>query len=205
MTLQKEITELNRDNRLISATSAVVSMKRLSAQNPEYVQVGPTIGGVEILTSCEHGFYGDDATTGPVGGLVLNEEMHLRFSLDQTGIYNLAIAINANPDEITIEQPQPSPASDGVVNLAFGGRRDAETYEIKIQYKKPSGKVIREYIFYKAVPTPEFVTRHMSGQVVTFECKFRLLQDLSQDDGKRYFSVADYYDSDYGELTKPNY
>ena len=205
MTLQKEIAELNRDNRLITATSAIVSLKRLSALNPEYVQVGPTIGGVDILSSCEHGFFGDDATTGPIGGLVLNEEMHLRFALDQTGIYNLAIAINANPNDIMIVQPEPSPPSDGVVLLQCGGRRDAEMYEIKVQYRKPSQKAIREYVFFKAVTTPDFVIRHVSGRVVTYECRFRLLEDLSQPDGGRYFSVSDYYDSDYGELVSPNY
>jgi hypothetical protein len=204
MTLQKETEELNRDNRLITASSAIISIKKLSAQNPSYVQIGPTIGGLDIRNICEHEFFGDDGTTGPIGALVLNEEMRLRFALSQAGIYNLAVAINADPGSLIITQPVPSPPSDGSVALAFGGRRDTETYEIKAEIKKPSEKTIREYIFYIAIPVPDLITHYENGRIVSFECGFRLLMDISKDEGKRYFSVTDYYDSEYGELAPPD-
>jgi len=204
MTLQKEIEQLNRDNRLIIASSAIISVKRLAALNPSYVQIGPTIGGVEILNLCEHGFFGDDGTTGPIGALVLSEEMHVKFALSQTGLYNLALAINANPDGLIITEPVPSPPADGIVSFEFGGRRDAETYEIKVQVKKPSEMMIREYILYKAIPIPDVITHYMNRRVVAYNCTFRLLMDYTKDDGKQYFRVADYYDSEYGELVTPS-
>jgi hypothetical protein len=206
MTLTKTLDDVKRDNRLVILSPAVVSVKRLKATNPSYVQLGPTFGGVEISTAADVEYFGDDATVGPIGGLVTGENVSLRFSLSQAGIYNLATAINYNDeDNIEITQPVADPPDDGVVLLQAGGKRNLEQYEIKIQVSLDSGKKIREYIFFKAVPDVDFMHRYVDKSRTLCECRFRVLVDTSKPEGKRYFSVTDYLDSDHGTIEAPLY
>jgi hypothetical protein len=207
MTLQKQVDDLSRDNRLLVASSGVVSVKRLNASNQtNYYQVGPTVGGFEVFFQSDIEYFGDDATNGPVGGLVIGESARLRFSLSQGGMFNLSMAMNYNNDDhIDITQPVVHPPSDGQIQFKAGGRRDLEEYEIKVQIKSASGQKIREYIFYKAVPAPDFSQRYMDGSRTLVECNFVLLMDISKSESERYFTVVDYVDSDYGQIVPPAY
>lgn len=206
MTLQKQMDDLSRDNRLLVASSGVVSVKRLNALHPEYYQVGPTVGGLEVFFQSDVEYFGDDGTNGPVGGLVIGESARLRFSLSQGGMFNLSIAMNYNNDDhIDITQPVVSPPSDGKIQLKAGGKRDLEEYEIRVQIKSASGQKIREYIFYKAVPMPNFSQRYIDGSRTLVECNFVLLMDTSKAESERYFTVVDYVDSEYGQIETPSY
>ena len=136
----------------------------------------------------------------------MQENGLLKFSLSQAGLYNLAIAMNCNDeDHIEITQPVSDPASDGEVHFQMGGRHDCEEYEIIVQAKIASGKKIREYIFFKAVPETDFIHRYMDDSKTLIECRFKLFMDLSKPADKRYFSITDYFDSDHGTIEKPFY
>lgn len=206
MTLTKTLEPIKQDTRLVVQSPAVVSIKRLSASNPQYMQIGSTIGGVDIDIQTESASYGDDATTGAVGSLVINETASLSFTLSQAGIYNLAIAMNRNDaDHIDITQPVMNPPQDGIVNMNFGGRRDMETYEIKVQSRIASGKRIREYIFFKAVPDVSFTHTYIDKFRTVVECRFNLLIDKTKPEDERLFSITDYYDSEQGNIQAPRY
>jgi hypothetical protein len=206
MTLQKTIEEINRNKELITISPAVVSVKRLGAASPEYVQIGPVIDGVHIGFRSDVEQFCDDGTTGPIGAVVYGESVTLRFTLAQAGIFNLATALNYNDEDyIGITQPVENPPADGVVAFQPGGKRDVEEYEIKVQIRLASGKKIREYIFFKAVPEPDFAHAYTRDERTVYECEFSLLMDQSKPDGKRYFSVTDYFDSEHGEIGAPGY
>lgn len=206
MTLQKTIEEINRNKELITISPAVVSVKRLGASSAEYVQIGPVIDGVHVGFSSDVDHYCDDGATGPIGAVVYGESAILRFTLAQAGIFNLATALNYNDEDyIEITQPVVDPPADGVVVFQPGGKRDVEEYEIKVQIRLASGKKIREYIFFKAVPEPDFAHAYTRDERTVYDCEFRLLMDQSKPDGKRYFSVTEYFDSEHGVISPPDY
>lgn len=206
MTLQKTIEEINRNKELITISPAVISVKRFGEAIPEYVQIGPVIDGVHVGFSSDVQRFCDDGTTGPIGAVVYGESVTLRFALAQAGIFNLATALNYYDEGyIGITQPVADPPADGVVVFQPGGKRDVEEYEIKVQIRMASGNKIREYIFFKAVPEPDFAHAYTRDERTVYECEFRLLIDKSKPEGKRYFSVTDYLDSEHGVIGAPNY
>lgn len=206
MTLQKTIDEINRNNELVTLSPAVVSIKRLGATAPEYMQIGPTIDGVHIDLNSNVNHFGDDGSTGPIGAIVYGESVTLRLSLAQAGLFNLLTALNYNDEDyIDITQPVAGPVGDGVVAFQSGGKRDVEEYEIKVQIRLASGNKIREYIFFKAIPEPDFTHGYRHNERTVYECNFKLLMDQSKPDCKQFFSVTDYFDSEHSEINPPNY
>ena len=206
MTLQKTIDNLNRENDLVVVSPAAISIKSLVVPGADYIQIGPTLNGFHLEFQSDIEYFGDDGSTGPIGGLTYNETGILRFNVSQAGLYNLVAVLNYNYDNhIDITQPVPSPPADGTVAMQVGGKRDVDPYLIKAQIRMASGKKIREYIFFKAVPEPDFYQSYTDSDRTVFEARFQLLQDTSKPEEKRYFSVTDYFDSYYGSITAPNY
>ncbi|MFH1515724.1 MAG: hypothetical protein ABIG42_09735 [bacterium] len=206
MTLQKTIDNLSRENDLVVVSPATISIKSLVVPGADYTQIGPTMNGFHVEFQSDVEYFGDDGSTGPIGGVTYNETGILRFSLSQAGLFNLVAVLNYNYDDhIDITQPVVNPPQDGTVVMKVGGKRDVDSYSVKAQIRMASGKKIREYIFFKAVPEPDFLQSYTDSDRTVFEARFKLLQDISQPEEKRYFSVTDYFDSDYGSITAPNY